>query len=138
MAQHLDSDSAGRKLVMGVDDDSMIISFLSTVVRHEKLAFVGASSAEEAMPIIIRDRPDLIFLDMHMPEKDGVEFCKEIRAKFTEYKVPIVFLTADHDENAVKSAIAAGGNDYLVKPVSPNSVMQRLKRWLPEGTENKS
>lgn len=137
VAKNLDSDKAGRRLVLGVDDDHMIISFLSTVVRGENYAFTGAKSAEEAMPIIIRDRPDMIFLDMHMPGKDGVELCREIREKMTEYQAPIVFLTADHEEKAVKQAIAAGGNDYLVKPVSPNSVMERLKRWLPEGAQKK-
>ncbi len=127
-------EAVGRRLVMCIDDDPSIVEFVGLVAKGKDALFVGANSAEEAMPIIRRDRPDLIFLDILMPGEDGVEFCRRLRQEIPDYKSPIVFLTANHSEESVASAIAAGGNDYLVKPISAQDVLLRVVRWLDKHT----
>jgi DNA-binding response OmpR family regulator len=131
MSHRLRVENVGRRLVLGVDDDPLIVGFLGTVIRTRNFIFTGAESASAALPVIQNDRPDLIFLDLNMPEMNGLEFCRQLREEMPDYHAPIIFLTANHDENTVRDAIKAGGNDYIVKPVVPQNILDRLERWLP-------
>ena len=119
-------------MILGIDDDPLMLSFLATVVRNQNMLFVGVENAHEAIPVIRQDEPDLIFLDVNMPGTDGLELCRSIRKNLPDYKSPIIFLTADHSEKILETALAAGGNDFMVKPVSPDGIVTRLKHWLPE------
>ena len=123
---------AGRRLIMGIDDDPLMLNFLAVVVRGQNMLFVSAESALDAIPIIKRDQPDLIFLDINMQGTSGLELCASIRKNLPDYPAPIVFLTADHSEKVLEKALAAGGDDYVVKPVSPENIVARLNRWLPD------
>jgi two-component system, sensor histidine kinase and response regulator len=131
MNQRLHPENVGRRLILGVDDDPLIVDFLGTIVRSRNFIFFGAESAAAALPTVRHDRPDLIFIDLNMPEMSGMEFCRKIREEIPDYHAPIVFLTATHDEHTVRDAIKAGGNDYVVKPVIPQNILDRLERWLP-------
>ena len=119
-------------MILGIDDDPLILGFLATVIRSQDMLFVGVENAHDAIPVIKRDEPDLIFLDINMPGTDGLELCRSIRKNLPDYNSPVVFLTADHSEKILETALAAGGNDYMVKPVSPDGIITRIKHWLPE------
>ncbi len=135
MNDRLKVENVGKHLVIGVDDEAIIVEFLGAVVRSKNLLFAGFTSVADAFPVVKHDRPDLLFLDQNMPVTDGLEFCRMIRQEMPDYNVPIIFLTANDDEQHVRDAIQAGGNDYLVKPIVPQKILDRLDRWLPGGDQ---
>ena len=74
--------------------------------------------------------PDVILLDMMMPEKDGLQACREIRARSSTQAIPIILLTARADEETKLAALAAGASDFLSKPFSTTELHVRIKNLV--------
>jgi diguanylate cyclase (GGDEF)-like protein len=117
--------------ILIVDDSDTIRSFLAAAVRALKFEPVLADCGEKALELFVAQPPDLVLLDVNMPGIDGYETARRIRALGPEEWVPIIFLSASEDDQDLKRAIECGGDDYLVKPVSPvvlNAKMRALQR----------
>lgn len=112
--------------ILVVDDEEKVIIMLQSFLQREgyqvSSALDGASAIQK-----IKEQPDLILLDINMPQMDGIEVCKTIRELVS---CPIIFLTArDSDEDKVES-FSAGGDDYIVKPFSLTELGARIKAHL--------
>jgi diguanylate cyclase (GGDEF)-like protein len=117
--------------ILIVDDSDTIRAFLALSVRAMKFEPVLADCGEKALEMFIAERPGLVLLDVNMPGIDGYETARRIRAVAPEEWVPIIFLSASEDDQDLERAIECGGDDYLVKPVSPvvlNAKMRALQR----------
>ncbi|MFS4582777.1 response regulator [Phaeobacter sp. C3_T13_0] len=113
---------AARILV--VDDDPDILEMTGFAVQKAGYETLFASDGLDALDTNQQERPDLIVLDIGLPEKDGLEVCREIR-KFSD--VPILFLTARDDEIDRIVGLELGADDYLTKPFSPRELVARIK-----------
>ena len=112
--------------ILVVDDEEKVITMLQSFLQREgyqvSTSLDGASAIQK-----IKEQPDLILLDINMPQMDGIEVCKTIRELVS---CPIIFLTArDSDEDKVES-FSAGGDDYIVKPFSLAELGARIKAHL--------
>jgi DNA-binding response OmpR family regulator len=105
--------------ILTIDDDPAITELLSVILRANGFDVMIANSGEEGVRIAEEKLPRLIILDLMMPDKDGWQVCKAIRA-FTS--VPVLILSALDDPSVVASILDAGADDYLVKPV-PSAVL---------------
>ena len=76
--------------------------------------------------------PDLVLLDVEMPDMDGFEVCRRIREKPNGDSVPVAFVTVCRSEADVSAAIDAGGNDFIAKPFDVKTLMSRVTRWLSD------
>ena len=117
--------------ILIVDDSDTIRSFLAAAVRAMKFEPVLADCGEKALELYAAAQPDLVLLDVNMPGIDGYETARRMRAVSPEEWVPIIFLSASEDDQDLQRAIECGGDDYLVKPVSPavlNAKMRALQR----------
>jgi DNA-binding response OmpR family regulator len=94
------------------------------------LSVVTAQNGMEALELIALERPDIIILDLQMPEMDGVEACRRIRAMQETAFIPILMLTAMGDDEHLARAFEAGVDDYLVKPLKREQLVMRVKRML--------
>jgi two-component system response regulator MtrA len=112
----------GRVLV--VDDDPALAEMLGIVLRSEGFepAFVGDGA--EALNAFRETKPDVVLLDLMLPNKDGLEVCRQIRA---ESGVPIVMLTAKSDTIDVVLGLESGADDYIVKPFKPKELVARVR-----------
>jgi len=90
-----------------------------------------ADNGFDAIDAVHRKRPDLVFMDMQMPELDGIETTKRLRKFYPLEQLVIVGLTANAAQEDRDNCIAAGMNDYLTKPISLDKLSQCLTRWLP-------
>jgi diguanylate cyclase (GGDEF)-like protein len=113
--------------VLVVDDSTTIRLALSQVLRDLGHETFFARSGKEALTIYETERPDLVLLDIEMPEMDGCETCRRIRAQAADRWVPIIFLSSRDTEQMIDTAIEAGGDDYLVKPVSPIILSAKIR-----------
>lgn len=112
--------------ILVVDDEEKVITMLQSFLQREGYQVSSALDGTSAIQKI-KEQPDLILLDINMPQMDGIEVCKTIRELVS---CPIIFLTArDSDEDKVES-FSAGGDDYIVKPFSLTELGARIKAHL--------
>ena len=112
--------------VMIIDDEIDILSMLARYFRWNGYVVLTAENAIEAQKKLAQ-QPDLILLDINMPEMDGISFCKNIRDYVS---CPILFLTANTDDRNKISGFSAGGDDYIVKPFSIDELGARVSAHL--------
>jgi two-component system alkaline phosphatase synthesis response regulator PhoP len=119
-----------RKILV-VDDDGDILYLMRIMLRHEGWEMMSADGGIRAIEMARRYAPDLILLDMMMPDMDGVEVCERLRAEPQFRNTPILILTALTRVQEHQLARQAGANEVIVKPVTGRELVQRLQRFLP-------
>lgn len=113
--------------ILVVDDDPQLRSLVGLALDRAGFAVVTAADGQSALMQAARELPDLIVLDQGLPELDGLEVCRRIRAKSD---VPILFLTARDDELDRIIGLELGADDYVTKPFSPRELVARIKAIL--------
>jgi len=121
-----------KPVVVAVDDSREMLDILKSLIAGAGYRFFGATSANQCMRLVRDVEPDLILLDIQMPEVDGFELCRQIRAIEAFKHVPVVFVTARRTAQDVKAGIAAGGNDFITKPFDAKNMMARVDRWVKQ------
>jgi len=115
------------KKVLLIEDDSDLFALLKYNLEKEGFALVGSQTGRGATELCLRERPDLILLDIMLPDADGLDICKSIRANIGLVHVPIIFLTARASEADRIVGLELGANDYIVKPFSIRELIARIK-----------
>ncbi|HXH19205.1 MAG TPA: response regulator transcription factor [Chitinophagales bacterium] len=116
--------------ILIVDDEADILDFLQYNLNREGYETATAEDGREAIRKAKELRPHLILLDIMMPEMDGIEVCRELRAS-PEYKHTVIaFLTARGEDYSQVAGFDAGADDYIVKPIKPRVLMSRVKALL--------
>ncbi|MFJ7185927.1 response regulator transcription factor [Lysinibacillus xylanilyticus] len=119
--------------VLIVDDEQDMRNLIEMMLHNAKIETVTAASGTEAYDIIVREKIDLVLLDVMMPHEDGFAVCQSIRAMSN---VPIIFLTArDANEDKVKG-LTIGGDDYIVKPFTNDELVARIHAVLRRSGTN--
>ncbi|MDB6118882.1 MAG: hybrid sensor histidine kinase/response regulator [Verrucomicrobiaceae bacterium] len=118
------------KIVLVVDDQERNLQVVATVLSMTGYEVVLASSGEQALKRLAARTPDLILLDVLMPEMDGLEVCRQIKADPRHEEVPIIFLSAADDKNLIVQALEAGGVDYVTKPFNKAELLTRVRTHL--------
>jgi two-component system OmpR family response regulator len=113
--------------ILAVDDDLHIREVIRVALRKAEMTVTEARDGREALARFAIDRPDLVILDIGMPELDGLEVCRQIRKSSN---VPILFLTARDDEIDRVLGLEIGGDDYVTKPFSPRELVARVNAIL--------
>lgn len=117
-----------EKKILLVDDDKSIINMLEVLLKKEQFSRIfKAETGDEAIKKAREINPDVIVLDIMLPDMDGYEVCKQIRM---DSMVPILFLSAKSDEVDKLVSYAMGGDDYVTKPFSPKELIARIKAIL--------
>jgi two-component system OmpR family response regulator len=117
----------GERLLL-VDDEDNLRSMLEAALRHNGFEVSSTATGRGALEAVAADPPDLIVLDVMLPDLDGFEVCRRLRADGT--KAPVLFLTArDGTEDKVRG-LTLGGDDYLVKPFSLEELVARVQAVL--------
>lgn len=120
--------------ILVVDDDAHIREVVSFALQKAGYATVSADNGRQALEKFQRERPALIVLDILMPELDGTEVCREIRAQPMNRNTPIIFLSSKDDEVDRIVGLELGGDDYLSKPFSPRELVARVRAILRRAT----
>jgi two-component system, sensor histidine kinase and response regulator len=119
-----------RETILIVDDQEENLRVVGSVLSMMDYDIVAASSAEQAFKRLAAHTPDLILLDVHMPETDGLATCRAIKADARWVHIPIIFLSAADDKNLIVQALEAGGVDYVTKPFNRAELISRVRTQL--------
>ena len=118
--------------ILVVDDDDLMIELISDPLIDEGHEVRTALGGQEALDEIDRERPDMVILDMNMPEVDGYAVARRLRANPATLKMPVIAVTG-RDTAADRDAAKLAGCDALLgKPVVPNQLVEMVKRLLPK------
>ncbi len=128
------------KRILVVDDEPDILEILAYNLRKEGFQVTTANNGEEGLRKAEEVQPDLIILDIMMPQMDGVEVCRNIRSRREFDKTLVAFLTAREEDYSQIAALDVGGDDYITKPIKPRVLMSRVKALLrrPAGSDSAS
>ncbi len=126
-----DQRDFGKFHILIVDDEPINLQVLFNYLSPNNYAITQASNGMEALEIIRNHPPfDLILLDVMMPRMTGYELCQRLREQHPPQKLPIVLLTAKNQETDLLEGFEVGANDYLIKPVSKNELLARIKTHI--------
>ncbi len=124
----VEKDNTPRILL--VDDEEDILEFVSYNLQREGFRVYSARNGLEAIEMAGKVKPDLVILDVMMPEMDGIAACEEIRKLPNCKNVVIAFLTARGEDYSQIAGFEAGADDYITKPVRPKVLISRVKALL--------
>jgi len=124
-----------EKKILVVDDEKPIADILQFNLKKEGYAVYCAYDGNQALEMVEEVNPDLILLDIMLPNKDGMEVCREVRKK---YEMPIIMLTAKDSEIDKVLGLELGADDYVTKPFSTRELLARVKANLRRQQANDS
>ena len=120
----------GRRRVLVVEDHEDTRLMIRTLLEMQQFEVYEAIDGDAAYEMAVSQQPDLILMDSTLPVGDGVSLTRQIRRHKTIGNVPIIFLTGRAEPARRQAALSAGCNDYLVKPVDLDRMVQVMERWL--------
>ena len=124
--------------ILIVDDDPDIQEAVKIILETQPYKLTFASNGEECLEQVKKSTPDLILLDLLMPQKDGFEVIKELRAYHSYPRIPILILTAVRKEAGdrryeLETGLSMDVDDYVEKPIQPNDLIHRVEKILARG-----
>lgn len=124
------TDLEGRGRIMVVDDDPEVAAMLRTYFTLQGYEVVSVSHGTDVLPACHRHRPDLILLDIMLPDLDGYAVCRELRSDLYTSNIPIIFLTQKSSRTDILAGLALGSDDYVTKPFNVEELKLRVRNVL--------
>ena len=113
-----------KPLILVVEDDATVRNLITTTLKSNDYRYITASNGEAAIMVATTQQPDIVLLDLGLPDLDGVEIIRRIR---TWSQIPIIVISARSEDSDKVSALDAGADDYLTKPFSVTELLARLR-----------
>lgn len=119
--------------ILIVDDEAGIRKLVETTMRFTNYHFLQAKNGEDAVELALREKPDIILMDVNMPGSfDGLEATRRIRLDPSMNETKIIILTSNNFDSDKQRAKDCGADDYFVKPFRPLELMKKVEAYLPE------
>lgn len=119
-----------KNLILIVDDEPINITIAAKMLEKAGYLTIQTYKSTEAFDIAKKEKPDLILLDIMMPELDGFDVCKQILSDKGTKDIPIIFLTALYDKKNIVKGLNCGGRDYLSKPFHKEELLARINTHI--------
>ena len=116
--------------VLIADDENNIRHILDFSLHSEGFDVVAATNGEDAFTLAVSEKPDLIILDVMMPGQGGIETCRQLKADERVADIPVILLTARASRQNREEGKAAGADEYITKPFSPQKVINAVQNFL--------
>ena len=117
--------------ILIVDDSMVSIQMTAGYVQLNNQCDISvATNSEEVFELFDKITPQIVLLDVKMPEIDGLDICREIKENSSWANVPVIFLSASNDQQHIDKAFEVGGSDYLIKPIDTDTLNQTVKKYL--------
>jgi diguanylate cyclase (GGDEF)-like protein len=124
--------------ILTVEDDEHLRKILRMQLENAGFTVIEASDGAQGLAIATREIPDLILLDVMMPNMDGYEVCRRLRSSFSTRQIPVIFLTAKTEEGDRLVGLEGGANDYITKPWNGRELMLRVHNGIEWSRQQRS
>lgn len=125
------------KEVLIVDDDKAMVNLLSTLLETEGFGTEKTQSAAKALEMVSEEHPDLILLDIMMPEMDGFKFLAMLRSNPDTRAIPVIILTVLSDQENILEGFRKEADEYVTKPFDPQQLVETIKGVLQRSLEER-
>lgn len=122
-----------QKSIVIVEDEPDILEVLSYNRRREGFDVATSDDGEKGLKLIQDTKPDLVLLDLMLPNMDGLDICRTMKSDQTTTHIPIIMVTAKSEESDLVLGLGLGADDYVIKPFSPKELVARVKVVLRRG-----
>lgn len=119
-----------QKLIMVIDDEEAIVMLLDTILDVYNYRSLSCLNPQKAIDMVIQNNPDLIILDIAMPEVDGYEICSKLKANPATSRIPILMITALALAQDKKRGLECGADGFIFKPFDPQIVIEEIEKLL--------
>ncbi|EKD81697.1 MAG: Two-component hybrid sensor and regulator [uncultured bacterium] len=119
-----------KPLILIVDDAALSLKMAAEILGSKDFRLVLAESGDVALKFIAEHKPDLILLDIVMPDMDGFAVCEKLKSSLDTAAIPVIFLTGRADNGDVTKSYGLGGSDYLTKPFNAIEMLAKVKTHL--------
>ena len=116
--------------ILVVDDQPINVQLLKRKLEREGMQVIAAYSGQEALDLVAKERPELILLDVMMPEMDGIEVCQRLQASEDTRSIPVIFVTARSSKEGKLEGLGVGAVDYITKPIDLDETLARVQTQL--------
>lgn len=123
-------DNLLKASILVVDDNKANLQIIGKLLSYSGYTVELAESGEDALKMVKDKKPDLILLDLIMPEMDGLQVCKRIKDDPQTCHIPVVFCTGNSELKDIEKCFDAGGDDYTTKPIESHLVLNRIQTHL--------
>lgn len=127
-----------RKKILIVDDSNFFVSVIKQTLTQENYNVIWASSGEDGLRLVREEKPDLVLLDVVMPDISGFDVCRILRSTESNNLMPIIILTSQNDHEAMLIGLNLGADDYIVKPFDKRELLYRVKNTLKRIDRNRN
>jgi CheY-like chemotaxis protein len=121
-----------RKRILLVDDAKTSIMMEQMILSRGTYEFLTAQDGLEAVDMAVRERPDLILMDIMMPKMDGLEACRQLKERDETKEIPIIMVTTRGEAESVEKGFKSGCCDYVAKPINSNELLSKVRKHLGE------
>jgi len=118
------------KRILVIEDDETNMYLIGFILRKNGYEVIEARTGEEGVELAIREKPDLVLMDIQLPDIDGLEATKRIRESEADGKIPIIALTSYAMTGDREKALAAGCTGYIEKPINPDTFIGEIEKYL--------
>jgi len=116
--------------VLVIDDEADLIELVRYNLEKDGFSVLGAGDGESGFSLAVKEKPDVIVIDLMLPGMDGLDVCRMLRAEEGTSRIPIIILTAKASESDRVVGLELGADDYMTKPFSPRELTARIKALL--------
>ncbi len=128
----MESDVKIKTRILAVDDSQITLEFLDTILTAQGFEIKVLLDGKKTLQMVREFTPDIILLDIVMPEISGLEICKQLKAAEDTKNIPILFITASTDADVLQKTFDSGGTDYVSKPIKIIELMIRIRSALSQ------
>jgi len=119
-----------KKRILVADDEEDVKEIVAKILEAQGYAVTTAYDGLDAVEKIRAEKPDLVLLDIMMPVLDGYEVCKRLQEDVQTADIPVLFLSAAADQEAVSRGMNAGAKDYVIKPFEPSKLLDKIGKTI--------
>ena len=124
-----------KPLIMCIDDDEVTLKLLDRLIKNAGWDVITAASGRNALEKAKKTRPDIILLDIMMPDMDGYQVCSKLQKNNETSYIPVIFVTALGKKQDKARAFSVGATDYLVKPIKKDDLLQKIRKHIKTDTQ---
>ncbi|NLX11301.1 MAG: response regulator transcription factor [Chloroflexi bacterium] len=116
--------------ILVAEDEPHILLLIQRKLESAGYEVIPSTNGEDAMKLALSDKPDLLLLDIMLPGCEGLEICRVVKATYGHQAPPVILLSALGQQIDVEAGMAAGADDYIIKPFSPRQLLERVQSAL--------
>jgi DNA-binding response OmpR family regulator len=116
--------------ILVAEDETHILLLIQRRLESAGYSVISTADGEEALQLALQAKPDLLILDVMLPGREGLEVCREVKTTFGESAPPVILISARGQHMDVEAGMQAGADDYIIKPFSPLTLLERVETVL--------